>query len=329
MLLQVVMVFALLAGVLASFNHQYQNIGYSAKRAQIKSALISNKKFLLSAMQLEYIWEKTIAFNQNSSAFNCINNPASACSSNSEFQLIDAAGNPMTERVNQNPGLTYSGEMCVGFDRINGNNDCPIGLTLSFERICSASCSDPLMKIFIEFEHKVPLDKMPLNMSQFKAEFVRSPYSNNVLAHKAIYSADPGYNFQLPGLPTHFTNKDISETFTIEEDGVLTVTVSSKIQMQPNGPGETDKIHIHNSALMLNINGTMVAQSKSTTITNSELGVGSDAECSRYVSWIQNVSKGTISLDLKMAGWIEVVDPSFTVAYPKVIFTNLAYTVLK
>lgn len=324
MLLQVIIIFGLVAGVMTTFNHQYQNMTKGSETAQIKSILINNQKYLLSAMEIDKAWEKTIALNQNDSAFDCIKNPALACSGNGQFQFIDAAGTPLTGMANQNPGFTYSGEICVGFDSVNGNKDCPIGVTLSFEKICSAGCSDPIMKVFIEYEHKLPSKALIINTAQFKKEFIRSPYGQNVLAHREIYNTDPGVN-----TPGPFTNNEVSETFSIEEDGIMIITASTKIVMQPNGTVDAENITILNSALTLEVDGVPVAISKSTTITNSEAGVGNNSECSRYVSWTQKVSKGSINLSLKVAGWIGLADPTLPITYPEVIFTNLAYTVLK
>lgn len=331
MLLQVFLILSLVAGAVTSFNYQFKSIGRVSKRAQIKSAIMSNKKYLISAMKSDDLWVKTIAFSGNGSAFNCIKNPVVACNSNNKFQLIDAAGTPLTAAVNQDPGFTYSGEVCVGFDGINGNKDCPIGVTLTFERVCSANCNNPLMKVFIEFEHKMPTYNLSFNMEKFNTEFIRSPFSQNIVAYDAIYSTDPGFDIQPGGVgTTTFRKYDISETFNIEEGGVIVITGSSEILMQPNGAFEAEKISTHSSQLVLIINGIEVAASKSTTITNSLPGVGHKSKRSRYVTWSQKVSKGPITLELKMVGWssfLDATDPA-TVS-PKINFTNLAYTVFK
>lgn len=52
-------------------------------------------------------------------------------------------------------GINKKGDFCYEFDPVNGNNDCTVGVSLTWQALCyDTSCIKPQFKIDISFQHK-------------------------------------------------------------------------------------------------------------------------------------------------------------------------------
>jgi hypothetical protein len=115
-------------------------------------------------------WENTIAANSGvqPAGLDCLNKTKNQTCSNATVSNIkivssvtDAAGNPVVA-IDNSPtaGFTIRGEACSTFDAVNGNDDCPIHVNVSWTPVCTGAnpccgakpgCAKPESDIAIQY----------------------------------------------------------------------------------------------------------------------------------------------------------------------------------
>lgn len=326
MLMSLLIAVGLMGGMSITFSSLMSGITKESKRASIKLSMITTKNTLLTGLMSDKIWSESMSNPANMAAGNCFQNPLSPCANNMIFQLFDTNNRALTANANLNPGFTHDGRKCTGFDSINGNRMCPIGVNLRLEKICATPCLAPILKVSMDFSYKHPNKKYTFNMNRLSTHFMRSGSSSNIMAEEKILNSGPCLT-SIPFGNVMFCQGEIVRTINLDREAYLMLSSSVEVEFQPAGPAESMNLNEKSLELFIEINDVRVASDK--TVSDTQQGIGSEdlAQRSSSTSWIQKVGPGTVKLKSSYNGWI--VWKNTAPPFPRKAMFNLSYLIYK
>jgi prepilin-type N-terminal cleavage/methylation domain-containing protein len=133
----------LLLGILSLAVFKVADLGakdQSRSNATFQADMI--RRNLLTSVQNDDIWAKTVADTVNSSMA-CLRDVTDCSGRGGAFRLVNPAGSVIYDGNNPAVGFQTDGQPCVGFDSARGNDRCPIRMELKWEPICASGCVKP------------------------------------------------------------------------------------------------------------------------------------------------------------------------------------------
>ena len=102
-------------------------------------------------------WQQTVANAANTPYLACLRNSTTDCAGQGgAFLLYNSVGNLVYDATAGTNGFMSNGQACTGFDSVNGNNNCPFHLQLTWTPECPASgtCYSPVATVKGHFVFK-------------------------------------------------------------------------------------------------------------------------------------------------------------------------------
>lgn len=303
----------------------FESFSKSTKKVEVKLGILAIKNQVSTYLETDSIWEATFNHPLNNTAFDCIKNPANACNSNSSFQIFNPSGVALTEAIDNKPGFNDGGDTCAGFDLVNGNKDCPVGIALSFEKVCGTPCKRPSMKITVNYQYS-GVKGITLNARNLSTKIFKLFKASNVIAHDDIRDISAG-NLYIHPSGVRQTEKIIQRTIVLDEEAVIVVAGSGGARLLQTGPPTAINIRSKNNQIVLEINGQVVASNRTASLARYP-NAGS-RQSQRYLTsgWTQKVGPGNVTIRLRYTAWCTW--ETMPLIIPSMQFLHLAYTVVR
>lgn len=326
MLINLLVAVGLMGGLSLGLTSLVSRITKESKKASIKLSMITTKNTLLSGIMSDKVWTATMSHSVNTAAGNCFQNPLGSCAADMKFQLFDSNNRALTASANLNPGFTHNGRKCTGFDSVNGNSACPIGVNLILEKVCATPCYSPILNVQIAFEYKHPNQTYLFNMNRLSTQIMRSGASSNILSQALIESSTPCITSIYNG-SVLFCQGEITRTINLDREAYLVLSSSVEVEFQPLGGAQSININVKSLKLTIEVNDIEVAADKVTS-TPHLAGINEfRAQRSVAGSWTQKVGPGLVKLKTRYNAWIGWINtqPEFA----KQNFFHLSYYIYK
>lgn len=227
--MEVFIAFALIGGILLAVISLMKQSLTAQTRSFTTTSLDVMRKNLISQIEANRAWVKTLADTGNTS-FACIRNH-SACTQNGNpttatppgiplsaqpFRLRDAKNAIVFDALNPAQGFTPNGALCTGFST-SGNDACPFRYDLTWSAICTDSCVSPQVKVRgqLVIKFATTARTVVLNPENYSFEFTRGTTLSGALqlvglAQFSLPTGTPGYiacGVTLPKPPTTYIAK--------------------------------------------------------------------------------------------------------------------------
>lgn len=135
-------------------------------------------------------WEQTRLASTNYASMNCLNDMTLNCcgTTNAPLAVFDQGGSVFYDgRGASTMGFNYSGDICSGFDPVNGNEECPFQAEIvweAFNQGNSPNCKDA--RITVSFRYAPKGEQVPFNSNAVEGRiFVRGTTEGTLAAHCA------------------------------------------------------------------------------------------------------------------------------------------------
>lgn len=325
MLTNLLVAVGLMGGLSLTFSTLISRITKDSKRATIKLSMITTKNKLLMGLMSDKTWSESMSHPANAAAGNCFKNPYELCASNMSFQLFAPNNRALTAQANLNPGFTHNGQKCTGFDSVDGNRDCPIGINLRLERTCGTPCSSPILKVKMDFEYNHPNKTYRFNMLRLRSEFLKPVSSLNVIAEGQVISGTACIT-SIPFANVLFCQGEVVRLINLDKEGYLMLTGGASVHLQPTGvadPNITEK----SFKLTIEVDDIEVAKDKVTSDNATAKGTEFKATRMASGSWTQKVGPGIVKLKARYTAWI--VWQNAQPVFPEQVALNLSYLIYK
>ncbi|MBT4761900.1 MAG: prepilin-type N-terminal cleavage/methylation domain-containing protein [Bdellovibrionaceae bacterium] len=191
-IMEVMVTTGIMAIISAGMAKMITNMSVDNKKALIKSTAISIISRVESQVKSDYIWESTRGNPKNDGngqvkggeSFFCLDTDNS-CSKNPRHFILYSSATDTTSNLSSddpnpaNRGYNFSGEACSGFDAINGNNECPFQMTLTYTPVCTnngncvLSGTDIRIEASLKYKPASRKFEIPFNSSRYQFSFLR------------------------------------------------------------------------------------------------------------------------------------------------------------
>ena len=140
------------------------------RREKARAAVYLARHTVLTLIKSPSSWAVTVT-KQKFSVFNCYENPQLPCQGTDSqgyaaFALYNSSGKVVVDMPAAKPGFNYQGASCKGADSLSGNDNCPIGISLRWKRLCAnKDCENPTAQVVADFFHRPKTRSLEANFN--------------------------------------------------------------------------------------------------------------------------------------------------------------------
>lgn len=137
---------------------------------------------LMRALQDETAWAQMIADPANT-GFDCLrtHSDCTAVSTTPERILVkDRDGRVISDTSQPTSGFDVRGQPCTTFDGVNGSDQCPYRVGVSWRAFCAINCVNPEVRVRVDFVHKPGPGTPQKNITRYNFKLYRNSSPDTV-----------------------------------------------------------------------------------------------------------------------------------------------------
>ena len=165
---------AVLSAASLSLVSLVRQFGTVSNAATVTQTAITLRSHIWTAIQNEKAWEKTVADTANAS-FNCLRTATTCLDATGPLVLRDSMNGVVYDSTVPTNGFKIGGALCNTYDDLDGNDQCPLRMDLSWRAVCTAPCLNPQIKILgiVKFRPKSPDLRVAFNPAKYNIDLFR------------------------------------------------------------------------------------------------------------------------------------------------------------